>query len=498
MLHPPHTLKLIPHPTQLERTVSLRGAISFNLLDMVGAGPFITLPLLIATMGGPQAMLGWLLGALIALADGLVWSELGAALPVAGGTYAYLRQIFPGRTGQALSFLFLFQVFFSCPLSIASAAIGLSQYATFLFPALVHHTALHPFHLGPLSGAVQLGPTTAVAVAVVLLAMLLLFRNLTDVGRLSLLMLAVVLTAFAAILLTGLLRGHISQAVSFPTGAFHLTPAFFAGLASAMLLATYDYWGYYNVALLGGEIKDPGRTIPRAVLLSIGLVAVLYLGMTVSVLSVLRWQDLLPPSDPAQAAHSSRAIISLFIAEAWTPVLGPHIAHNLGVAAAVLIIVTAFAGAFALLLGYSRIPYAAASRGEFFRIFARLHPTGRFPYVSLLALGIASAIFCFFSLAEVIAALVVIRILLQFLTQHIGVMVLRRTQPSLPRPFCLWLYPLPPLFALAGFTFILLARPNFSRQLLFASGIILVGLALFFLRSRNGAVSNPTSATSSQ
>ena len=460
---------------------------------MIGVGPFITLPLLLATMGGPQAMLGWLLGALIALADGLVWSELGAALPEAGGTYAYLRAIFPGRTGEALSFLFLFQVFFSCPLSVASAAIGLSQYATFLLPSLASHATTHPFHLGPLTGALQLGPTTAIAVGVVLLVVLLLFRNLANVGRLSHLMLAVVLTAFTGILLTGLLRGHLAQAVSFPAGAFHLTSAFFAGLASSMLLATYDYWGYYNVALLGGEIRDPGRTIPRAVLLSIAIVAVLYLGMTVSVLSVLRWQDLLSPSNSAAAG---RAIISLFIAEAWTPVFGPHIAHLLGLLAAVLIIITAFAGAFALLLGYSRIPYAAAARGEFFAVFARLHPTAKFPYVSLLTLGAASALFCFLSLGEVIAALVVIRILLQFLTQHIGVMVLRRTQPHLPRPFRIWLYPLPPLFALAGFLFILLARPNFSRQFLFAAAIILVGLVLFFVRTLRKTPSIPNPAAS--
>ncbi len=460
---------------------------------MVGAGPFITLPLLIATMGGPQAMLGWLLGALIALADGLVWSELGAALPEAGGTYAYLRAIFPGRTGQALSFLFLFQVFFSCPLSVASAAIGLSQYATFLFPSLAHGTAMHLFHLGPITGALQIGPTTAVAVGVVLLAVLLLFRNLTAVGRLSLAMLAVVLTAFAVILLTGLLRGHVTQALTLPAGAFHLTPAFFAGLASAMLLATYDYWGYYNVALLGGEIRDPGRTIPRAVLFSIAIVAVLYLGMTLSVLSVLRWQDLLTD----QAAPARSAVISLFIAEAWTPVFGPHVAHILGIGAALLIIVTAFAGAFALLLGYSRIPYAAAARGEFFRVFARLHPTAKFPYVSLLTLGAASALFCFLSLAQVIAALVVIRILLQFLTQHIGVMVLRRTQPDLPRPFRIWLYPVPPVLALIGFTFILLARPNFTRELSFAAVLIVVGLALFFIRSRLKTPSIQNAAASS-
>ncbi len=445
---------------------------------MIGVGPFITLPLLIGAMGGPQAMLGWILGALLALCDGLVWAELGAALPQAGGTYAYLRVIYPGRLGKILSFLFLFQVFFSCPLSVASGAIGLSQYATFLAPSLTRHTLLHSVHLGPYAAAISIGPTTFVAIAAVLLAVILLYRDLTRIGALSIVMLSIVLGAIAWIIVTGLLHGHLAQAIHLPPGVFPLTPAFFTGLASAMLIATYDYWGYYNVSLLGGEVEDPGRTIPRAILLSIAIVAALYIAMNLSILAVLPWQHLLSE----QALPARRAMVSLFMEAAYTPTLGPHIAHLLAQVAAVLIMVTAFASVFALLLGYSRIPYAAAADGNFFRIFARLHPTRGFPFVSLLTLAAAAALFCFFSLADVIAAMVVIRLLLQFLTQHIGVLYLRRSQPNLPRPFRLWLYPLPPLAALAGFTYILLARANFSRELALATLVILVGVALFFLR----------------
>jgi amino acid transporter len=443
---------------------------------MIGVGPFITLPLILGAMAGPQAMLGWILGALLALCDGLVWAELGAALPAAGGTYHFLRSIYPGRLGRLLAFLFLFQLCFSAPLSIASGAIGLSQYAIYLFPALGHHT--HTLHLATYAAGITFSPATLVAIAAVLLAVLLLYRNLARVQRLSVMMGSVVLATIAWILLTGLTHANWHQAFSLPPHAFALTPAFFTGLGAAMLIATYDYWGYYNITFLGGEVRDPARTIPRAILLSIALVAVLYLAMNVMVLAVLPWRPLLALQDLA----SRRAIISLFMQTAYGPTLGPARAHLLGELAALLIIFTAFAGIFSLLLGYSRIPYAAARDGEFFRPFARLHPTRRIPHVSLLTLAGVAILFCFFSLRDVIAALVVLRILLQFLIQHIGVLYLRRTQPDLPRPFRLWLYPLPPLAAIAGFTYILLSRPNFARELLLAALLIALGTALFLLR----------------
>jgi amino acid transporter len=142
---------------------------------------------------------------------------------------------------------------------------------------------------------------------------------------------------------------------------------------------------------------------------------------------------------------------------------------------------TAFSGVFSLLLGYSRIPYAAARDGNYFRIFGRLHPKG-FPNVSLLALGAAAVCFCFFSLADVIAALVVLRILLQFLMQHAGVIYLRRTQPEMKRPFRIWLYPLPPLLAIAGFGYILVERPHFLREIVGAGVVLAAGTVIYLVR----------------
>ncbi|NYF80556.1 APC family permease [Granulicella arctica] len=464
------------NPDGLARTLNLRGAVALNMLDMIGVGPFITLPLILGAMGGPQAMLGWIFGALLALCDGLVWAELGAAMPQAGGSYEFLRRIYPGQTGRFLAFLFLFQLSFSAPLSVASGCIGLSQYATYLFPSLAKHTVTHTLRLGTYSAAVALGPVTLVAIATVALAVVLLYRNLAGVQRLSLAMGSVVMGTVAWILLTGVTHAHWRQAFSFPAHAFTLSPAFFTGLGAAMLIATYDYWGYYNITFLGAEVKDPARTIPRAILISIGCVAVIYLLMNVTVLAVLPWQSLLV----AQNLDARRAIISLFMETAYGPQLGPM----LGKVAAVLIMVTAFASVFSLLLGYSRIPYAAARDGNYFRAFGRLHPTKGFPHVSLLTLGTAAVVFCFFSLKDVIAALVVLRILLQFLLQHVGVIYLRRTQPGLLRPFRLWLYPLPPVLALLGFVYVLLARPGFERELLLAGGLILVGTVVYLLRGR--------------
>jgi amino acid transporter len=226
-------------------------------------------------------------------------------------------------------------------------------------------------------------------------------------------------------------------------------------------------------------VKDPARTVPRAVLISIGLVAALYLAMNISVIAVLPWQTLVGVGD----LDARRAVISLFMQTAY----GPHIGPMLGKIAAVLVMITAFASVFSLLLGYSRIPYAAAKDGNYFRAFGRLkHGSngGGFPYVSLLVLGAAAICFCFFSLADVIAGLVVLRIVVQFLLQHVGVIYLRRTRPDMPRPFRVWLYPLPPVLAILGFCYVLFSRRNFERELLLAAVLIALGTVIYFARER--------------
>ena len=450
-----------PAPS-LERKVGLGSAISLNMMNMIGVGPFITLPLVVAAMGGVLggwgAILGWVLGALIAMCDGLVWAELGAAMPEAGGSYAFLREIY-GRdgAGRLISFLYIWQLGFTAPLSIASGCIGLAQYAAYLWPVL---------NAPVLDGRIRI--VSLVAAATCVTAVALLYRNVGTIARMAWVMTAGVLFTIGAVIVAGASHFHPAL-LSAPHGAFSLNAGFFEGLGTATLLATYDYWGYYTVCFLGGEVKQPERTIPRAVLWSIVVVAILYLSMNVSVAGVI------PMAEMTRATTAKFAVVAVLMERTF----GGAMARVL----ALLVMWTAFASVFSLLLAYSRAPYAAAADGNYFRAFARLHPKHRFPNVSLLALGAVATLFCFFNLSQVIAALVAIRILLQYVLQQIGVIVLRVRRPEMSRPFRMWLYPLPPLLALGGFLFILFSRPDASREMIYAAVVALTGSGLYLLRA---------------
>jgi APA family basic amino acid/polyamine antiporter len=456
---------------QLIRGVGLWGATTLNMIDMIGVGPFITIPLIVAAMGGPQAMLGWILGAVLVVCDGLVWAELGAALPGSGGSYRYLSEIYGARKlGRLMSFLFIWQLTFSAPLSIASGSIGLAQYASYIFPSMggMKKVAL------PVLGQVEINaiPVCLVAISALGLAVFLLYRRITLIERFSKFLWVGVMLTILWVIFAGVTHFDPKLAFDFPGNAFTLRPEFFTGLGAALLVAVYDYWGYYNVCFFGGEVKDPGRNIPRAVLLSILFVSLIYIVMNVSILGVIPWREFAGTVDtPAQ-----RYVVSSFIERLY--------GTKAGVVATALIMWTAFASVFSLLLGYSRVPFAAARDGNYFRIFARVHPQHRFPYVSLLVMGGIASVFCFFRLADVIAALVVIRILVQFLAQIVGVIVLRARRPDLPRPFRMWLYPIPALLALAGFVYVLISRKNFMKEIRYAAVLVVVGLIVYFIRAR--------------
>src|SRR2546430_2612370 len=460
-----------PDAHQLIRGVGLWGATTLNMIDMIGVGPFITIPLIIAAMGGPQAMVGWILGAVLVVCDGLVWAELGAALPGSGGSYRYLTEIYgPRKLGHLMSFLFIWQLTFSAPLSIASGSIGLAQYATYIFPRLGHETKISL----PILGNVEINaiPVALVAIAAVGLAVFLLYRRIALIERLSKFLWVGVMLTILWVIFAGVTHFDRKLAFDFPPGAFTIRPEFFTGLGAALLVSVYDYWGYYNVCFFGGEVKDPGRTIPRAVLFSILFVAIIYIVMNISILGVIPWREFAGTANtPAQ-----RYVISSFMERLYGP--------KASLIATALIMWTAFASVFSLLLGYSRVPFAAARDGNYFRVFARVHLRHRLPYVSLLVMGGIAALFCFFRLADVIAALVVIRILVQFLAQIVGVMVLRARRPDLPRPFRMWLYPLPALVALGGFIYVLISRKNFLREIRYAAVLIVVGLIIYFIRAR--------------
>ena len=463
-----------PH---LQREVGLWSATALNMIDMIGVGPFITIPLIVAAMGGPQAMLGWVLGAVFAICDGLIWAELGAAMPGSGGSYRYLREMFgPDKLGRFLAFLFIWQLTFSAPLSIASGCLGFAHYGTYLWPGLDHTWFARDFQLGipllgPLQARVQVKAETLLAIGTCAVATLLLYRRIGSVGKISKLLWVGVIGTMAWIIFAGLTHFSAARAFSFPANAFHMDRGFFLGLGAAMLVANYDYWGYYNVCFFGGEVKDPARNIPRALLISIVAVATLYVVMNISILGVLPWQEL------QQSAQSDTRnyTISIFMQRLY----GTHAAQI----ATVLIMWTAFASVFSLLLGYSRVPYAAARDGNYFRQFGEVHPKHHIPHVSLLALGSVASLFCFLRLADVIAALVVIRIMIQFLVQAVGLIWLRTTRPKFPRPFRMWFYPVPALLAIVGFLYVLTQRPNAGREIRYGIVLIVIGTIVYAIRA---------------
>ena len=417
------------------------------MLEMIGVGPFITIPILLAKMNGPQAMLGWLIGALVALCDGMVWGELGAAMPGSGGPYHYLSEAFgPKGMGRMMSFLFIWQTIFLAPLSIGSGAVGFAQYAKFLYKDM-------PWWEEKL-----------IAMSICLLITLLLYRDIHSVGRLSIAMWVVVVATALWITVAGVMNFNPSLAFSFPPGAFNFSSSFFFGLGGATLIAMYDYGGYNNVCFFAGEVRRPETVIPRSILISIALVATLYLTMNVTILGVIPWQE----------ALKSTAIVSDFVQRLY----GLRAAQVI----TVLVLWTTFASIFAVLLGYSRVPYAAAIDGRFFKPFARLHPTKSFPTFSVVFIGVASAFACLLNLEVLINALIVIQVLIQFIAQIFAVTLIRRNRPDIVRPFSMPLYPYTSIIALAGWLFILAASG--VPYILAGLGLLAFGIVAYLVRAR--------------
>ena len=401
--------------SDLVRGLGLREAVALNMIEIVGIGPFVVSSQVIQVMGGPQALIAWVAGAFLAVLDGFVWSELGAAMPRAGGTYVFLREAYgPDRWGRLMSFLFVWQIFLAGPLSVASASIGFAKYAAYLHP------------LSTLQAK-------AVSGGLVVFLVILLYRRITTIGKISVLLWAGVVATMLWLIWAGLRHFDAKLAFDFPPGAFDLSWVWFAGLGSAMVKTVYSYWGYYNICHLGGEIREPERNIPRGIFFSILGIAVLYLAMQASILGVVPWRE----------AQNSPFIATLVIERLY--------GHTAARFVTGMVLWIALASVFSVLLGYSRVPYAAALDGNFFRIFARVHPTKRFPHVSLLALGAVAFVFSVsLRLETAIAGILAMRLLVQFIGQAVGVMVLRRRWGTQRLPFKMWLYPLPAVLTIIG------------------------------------------------
>ncbi len=413
---------------------------------MVGIGPFVTIPFIVGLLQGPMCLLAWLLGALLAYMDGFVWAELGAKWPEAGGSYVFLQKLFKGNWGKLMAFLFIWQTSIQAPLVVASGAIGFAQYLTFLVP-------LDELQRKLVSGGL------------VVLLVILLYRNIKSIGKLSVVLWVITGGTILWLILSGIGRFDAGRAFDFRFEGGVWSSLFFVALGQSSLKAVYSYLGYYNVCHLGAEISNPAKNIPRSIFISVTGIALLYLGMQTILLGVLPWQDI----------AASDFIVSTYFEHIYN--------HTVAQVATVLVLCIALASLFSVILGYSRIPYAAAQNGDFFKVFAKVHPRHRFPHISLLALGGLAFVFSLlFKMKEVITAIITMRILIQFVSQAVGIIALhlRRNKPEMP--YRMPLFPIPAVISIVIWLFILLSSE--LNYILFALGIIGTGAVLFAFRAK--------------
>jgi fructoselysine transporter len=456
---------MMTEPEKLERGLGLLEATSLNMTFMIGIGPFIVIPFMIRAMNGPQCLIAWVVGAALALVDGCVWAELGAAMPQAGGSYVFLREAYgANRFGHLMSFLFIWQTLFQAPLSISSGALGFADYSLYLTGKIAVANAWLVAHPKQFVSALA-NYSRTVAVLLIVLAVVLLYRRITTIGKISAVLWIIAAATIAWLIYGGATHFNKSLVFTYPAGAWSFSWIFFAGLGHASVQAIYSYLGYYNVCNLGGEMKSPERNIPRAIFLSIFGIAALYFAMQTCILAVVPWQE----------AQNSSFVVSLFVERTF----GPDWASL----ATALILVTAFGSVFSATLGYSRVPYAAALDGNFFSVFGRVHPTKHFPHISLIALGLTSIVVCIFlGLFSVIRSILAMRCLIQFVNQAIGLMMLHRRWRAGRWPFRMWLYPVPVVISIAGWIAIFVSTGR--RPMLASLAAMVAGILVYFGRAR--------------
>lgn len=430
----------------LERKIGLLQATAINMIDMVGIGPFVVLSVVADIMHGPWFLYAWLAGAFLSAIDAMVWSQLGATYPQAGGSYNFLKEGFGPKWGQLMSFLFVWQTLIQAPLVIASAAIGFSQYFSYLLPLSFIESKI-------------------VSGSVIVLIFILLYRKIDAIGKISVLLWIGVLATMIWIIGGGFVQGNFAAPLLHINDGLTLNHAFVTAIGLASVKTVYSYLGYYNVCHLGGEIKAPQKNIPRSMFISIAGITVLYVCMNVSVASVM----------PLAQIQHSKFVVSEFIqiiaGSRWATV------------ATVLILWVAFASVFSATLGYSRIPYAAAVDGAFFPIFAKLHPTKKFPYVATLVLCCVAFVFSLlFKLKEVIDAILAMRILIQFMGQSVALLLLMKQKGKKHFGWRMPLYPLPVLLALAMWAFIFVSTGR--NMMMGGLTVITLGIIAFLLKAK--------------
>jgi amino acid transporter len=352
-----------------------------------------------------------------------------------------------------MSFLYVWQTIIQAPLVAASAAIGFASYFLYLMPDLA------------------VWQQKAVSGSVIILVTILLYRKIESIGKIGVLLWIGVIATLAWIIFGGVTKGNFGLPITEFTSSFSFNTLISFGFGQACVKTIYSYLGYYNVCHLGGEISKPEKNIPKSMFISVIGIAILYLLMNISITSVIPWQEIKAWQD----AGTNNFVVSIFFEKLYG-----HFAANI---ATIMILWVALASLFAVLLGYSRVPYAAAVNGNFFAFFGKLHPVKNFPYVSLLVLSSLAFVFSLlFRMSEVISGILAMRIIIQFIGQAIGVVLLRNKKANSNLPYKMPLYPIPVIAAIIMWSLVFYATG--LKVITMFVAVVGSGLLVFFVKAK--------------
>lgn len=433
----------------LRRDLGLRHATVLNMIDMVGIGPFTALPIILIAFPGKFSLIPWCIGAIISLLDGFIWSELGSAWPKAGGSYIFLQELFKGKTGKVLSFLYIVQTSFHTPLVVTSACLGFINYFSYILP------------LTFVQGKV-------VMICVVIVTIFLLYRNIINVGKIGFMLSIIVIGMLLWTIVTGILAFDTSifQINSLQNNSLSSISGISFWMVTGMYTtkSIYAYLGYYNVCHIGSEIKQPGKNIPKSIFISIAGIAVLYISMQLVMAGAIKQNEIVNENVP---------LVSLLFEHVY--------GKNFGIIASVLLLIVAASSLFALLLGYTRIIYAASMEGMHLKIFQHLHPTKNFPDYALLIFGSIAIVSClvFNKPSDVFRFIVVTRIFIQFIPQVVGLALMRIKKRTHELNYKMPFFPIISTISILAWLFVFCTSGY--KYSLFGISIILLGLLIYFL-----------------
>jgi len=442
----------------LRRALGLWSAISIVVGTVIGSGVFLVPSTMIRYVGSVRNLfIVWIVAGLLSLFGALTYAELAAALPEAGGEYVYLSAAY----GPFWGYLYGWTQFWVAKSgSIATLAAGFYTYLTAFFPALGISVYVMPLHIGPGGSLLEIHYGQLVAIGLILILAAVNYVGVQSGGNLQIFVTAVKMLLIAGLVLVGIFAGkgdfsHFGERIASKSGI--------AGFFAAMVSALWAYDGWNNVSMVSSEIRNPQRNLPRSLILGTSAVILTYLLINVSYFHVL---------SPMQVAASHRVA-----ADAMSSLYG----SAAGGAVTVAVLISIFAALNGSILSGSRVPYAMARDGLFFRTAAVVHPKYRTPGHAMILLCLWSCVVILSGWYDDLYNFVIFGSWILYLMTALSVIVLRKKRPNLVRPYRVLGYPVVPvLFVCVAAVLLISTLQTRPRESLMGIGLMCLGVPFYF------------------